>query len=156
MVLRVLQRDTWRVLEARRQVGPVVLRLRTPVVARDAGGEHVHLHQVVWSFAEPKSGAMPKPHQSTAMQQLEDRLVTAWERGGHALLVAVLTIDGARQWVFYARDPDESSRRLQALPQYPIEVATSPDPSWSFLHDELLAPFQDELDPALWTSIHTE
>lgn len=156
-VHRVLARDTWAVIEATRAVGPVVLRLRTPVILPNEGGAHFHLLQLVWPYAPAKTGAMPTADDSAAMQRYEDRICAAWEHDGLGFLAAVLTIDGARQWVVYARDVVECLRRLRAMPPSRdpdrVELTTRRDPSWSFLHDDILASFVGDMDPAAWQSL---
>jgi hypothetical protein len=60
----------------------------------------------------------------------------------HAFLSAVLTSDGARQWVFYAGNIAECGRRLEAMPQndrpYPVEIDTFVDPDWAYLRNQVL------------------
>src|SRR5688500_8694409 len=102
-VVRVLEHDHWAVAEGERAVGPFVLRYRTPVIDAADVGAHVQLVQLVWEFDDAGSGAMPEPGVSDTMQTFEDALCAAWERDGLAYLAAVLTIDGARQWIVYAR-----------------------------------------------------
>ncbi len=77
------------------------------------------------------------------MQVFEDRLCSTWEEQDTlAVLTAVLTFDGARQWVFYTDDIDECSYQLHYMPQekdpYPLELSCRPDPEWSFLRTEVL------------------
>lgn len=88
---------------------------------------------------------MPTPHDSQAMATFEDRLALAWEHDGHAYLAAILTLDGARQWVFYTSEVQECAQRLTDMPQeaepYPLELTTELDPTWSWLHDQILSPF---------------
>jgi hypothetical protein len=86
---------------------------------------------------------MPDNFESEAMGEFEDRLCAALEADAHAYLAAVLTFDGARQWVFYTDDVAECGRRLEAMPQneqpYPIELDAFDDPDWSYLRKQLLA-----------------
>ena len=51
------------------------------------------------------------------MRVFEDRLCDAWEHDAIAVLTAVLTFDGARQWVFYTADTEQCGSRLNAMPQ---------------------------------------
>ncbi len=142
-VARVLEHDHWALAEGTRPVGPFVLRYRTPVLGAADVGAHVQLVQLVWEFDDAGSGAMPEPGVSDTMQLFEDRLCAAWERDGLAFLAAVLTIDGARQWIVYARDVAECLRRLGTIRHdgepYPVEITSRIDRGWSFLHEDILS-----------------
>ena len=139
----MLEHDHWAVAEGTRPVGPFILRYRTPVITATDTGAHIHLVQLVWEFDDPQSGAMPEPGVSETMQHFEDRLCASWERDGLAFLSAVLTIDGARQWILYARDVAECLRRLAPFrldgEPYPVEITSRIDRAWSFLHEAVLS-----------------
>jgi hypothetical protein len=153
-VLRVLEHDHWAVAEGEKETRPFLLRFRTPVIGRDEGGEYVHLLEVVWGYADEGSGEMPSGDALDEMTTFENRLCEAWESHGVAFLAAVLTFDGARQWVFYTRNVAECGRRIDAMPNeqdpYPIELTTREDAAWTFLHDELLAQVDWQQDQRAW------
>ena len=153
-VVRVLEHDHGALAEGERAVGPFVLRYRTPVIAQPDTGSHVYLVQLVWEFDDVGSGAMPEPGVSETMQELEDRLCADWERDATAFLAAVLTIDGARQWIFYARDVAECLRRLGPLRHegepYPIEITSRVDRAWAFLHESVLSAVDWQPYNAAW------
>lgn len=73
--------------------------------------------------------------------------MAAYEHDFHAVLTAVITTNGARQWIFYTSDIDECGQRLTAMPQenepYPIELTADDDPDWSFLRQNVLAGCSD-------------
>jgi hypothetical protein len=153
-VVRVLEHDRWALAEGTRPVGPFVLRYRTPVITAPDVGSHVQLVQLVWEFDDPRSGAMPEPGVSDTMQEFEDRLCASWERDGLAFLAAVLTIDGARQWILYARDVAECLRRLATIRHegepYPVEITSRIDRGWSFLHDAVLSEVDWQAQNPAW------
>ena len=76
------------------------------------------------------------------MKVFEERFCQAVEQDACAVLSAVLTFDGARQWVFYTDDVKGCAERLGAMPQetepYPLELTAQDDPEWSYLRDEIL------------------
>ena len=76
------------------------------------------------------------------MEEFEARVCPVLEHDAHAVLVAILTFDGARQWVFYTRDVPECGKRINAMPQnqerYPIELDAFDDPAWGYLRDAIL------------------
>ncbi len=140
---RLLAHDQWAMTHGERAAGPFVLRFRTPVLQAGETGTHLHRVSVLWPYAVEGTKAMPSPADSKQMGVFEERLCKAWEQGADAVLVAVLTFDGARQWVFYARDVGLCAKRISEMPQekerYPIELTTERDPDWAWLRDELLA-----------------
>ena len=85
---------------------------------------------------------MPSPDDSEQMAEFENRFCDAVERDATAILTAVLTFDGARQWVFYTGDVQECGERLANMPQrdepYPLELATEEDPGWQYLREQIL------------------
>lgn len=153
-VVRVLEHDHWALAEGTRPVGPFILRYRTPVITAADVGAHVHLVQLVWEFDDPRSGAMPEPGVSETMQTFEDRLCGAWEQGGLAFLAAVLTIDGARQWILYTRDVPECLRRLATIRHqgepYPVEITSRIDRTWIFLHQVILSEVDWQAHNPAW------
>jgi hypothetical protein len=85
---------------------------------------------------------MPAADVSQRMPVFEDRLCGAWECDGLAVLTAVLTFDGARQWVFYTADAPACGQRLNGMPQesepYPIELDVFDDPEWAYLRNDVV------------------
>jgi hypothetical protein len=157
-VSKILAHDTWATSDGVLEVGPFVLRFRTPVVRASETGNHVHRLIVCWPYADEGDGAMPDGSDVEAMSVFEDSLCDAWEQDALALLAAVLTFDGARQWVFYTRDVSACGERLNLMPQeeepYPIELTAADDPDWSYLRDQILGTVnwkasQDEWERAL-------
>ena len=141
-VSQVLRHDAWAGSDGIRNGIPFIIRFRIPVVLPDEGGSHDQKLAVLWGYADEGSGDMPDESESEAMGTFENRLCSAWENDALAFLAAVLTYDGARQWVFYTRDVAECGRRLHEMPQeqdpYPIELTTEPDPRWEYLHEQIL------------------
>lgn len=84
---------------------------------------------------------MPTGEDFDQMAACETDLCQALETDALAVLAAVLTLDGARQWVFYTRDIKECRARLDQMPedsQYPIELDTFEDPDWEYLRNKIL------------------
>lgn len=157
-VQNILRHDAWAGSEGELESGPFILRFRTPVASPGATHPYEHLLHVIWAYADEDSGTLPTDADSEAMQEFEDRLCEAWEHDALAILTAVLTFDGARQWVFYTQEVAECEERLNAMAQgdepYPIELTTEPDPDWSYLRDDILgstdyAEYQDAWEEEL-------
>lgn len=139
----MIKGDRCRVVEITTATGPALIRFRVPVL----GGAKVPGYPwrlvILWPYAEAGSGALPSPEVRQEMDTFEDRLCAAFEHDAHAVQVAVLTFDGARQWVFYTNDVEECGARLSTMPHeeepYPIELEAAEDPKWLYLREEILA-----------------
>ena len=150
-VERLLRDASWTVAEMSddydRSVG--FLRFRKPVLGPEETDGYHRLVQVLWAYDIEGADTMPDAHTSDEMGRFENHLCAAVEHDLQAVLTAVLTFDGARQWVFYTRDVPEFGRRLSTMPDfhgnpYPIELTTREDPAWSYLRDVILGPVLPE------------
>ncbi len=145
-VREVQLEDIWSVGEGHTADGlPFVCRWRTRVLGPPDVDGYDRVLKVVWQYSDADTGAMPSTEDSQAMRTFEDRLAPALEHDGHAYLAAILTLDGAREWIFYSSDVQECVQRITDMPQerepYSYELTTESDPDWSWLHDQILSPF---------------
>lgn len=142
VIEKFIQYNIWSISEGFSSEMPFIIRFRTPVLEPKEVGEYTSLLTVVWPYAEEDSGEMPTETESKEMEIFEDRLLKAWESDATAVLTAVFTFDGARQWVFYTRDRNRCTLLLHQMPQeeepYPIELETEEDPEWEYLRNELM------------------
>lgn len=156
-ITRVLTADQWAASDGFVDDAPFIIRFRTPVLRAGEVDGYEHRLSIVWPYADEDSGAMPSDDDSEAMRQFEDRLCMALEHDAHAMLAAVLTFDGARQWVFYAKDIPECGHRINTMPQnddrYPIELTCDHDPDWTYLHDQILRRVNWQDHQEEWRSI---
>ncbi|MFA6544020.1 MAG: DUF695 domain-containing protein [Limisphaerales bacterium] len=143
---KLLSDDIWSLAEGVTDSGPYIIRFRTPVLGPSDTTGYDKLLTIVWPYADVDTGALPTDEQTAALVQFENRLCEAFEHDAHAVLTAILTFDGARQWVVYTSDFRECGRRLEAMPQneqpYPIELNARSDPEWNYLRDEILKRVQ--------------
>jgi hypothetical protein len=141
-VARLIVDDRWTVARGESGHGPFVLRFRQPVLKPPAVVGYPRCIRVVWGYAPGGSRALPTSLEAEGMDTFESRLCTAWERDFVAALVAVLTFDGARQWVFYTSDVPICEARLNEMPQevtpYPVELDVIDDPDWNYLRNEII------------------
>jgi len=150
-VHELIRGDQARVVKHTSAYGMALIRFRTPVL----GGVEVPGYSwrlaVFWAYAEADSGALPSSQVREAMDVFEERLFEALGHDAHAVWVAVVTFDGARQWVFYTDDVEECGRRIAAMPQendpYPIEMEAAKDPKWLYLREEVLATVEYGAEP---------
>ncbi len=141
-VTELLKADRWSGAEVPTDSGVALIRYRTPVLSGHEARGYSKVLKVVWAYAPEGSGAMPTQDDSSRMEVFENRFCQAVEHDAQAVLVAVLTFDGARQWVFYTRDVRECGTRLHAIPQeaerYPLELTAEADPEWQYLREHIL------------------
>lgn len=103
-IAELIAADQWSCAQLETPLGVEIVRFRTPVLANAQARTHPDCLRVVWPYAPDGIGALPDDHISDAQMQFEDRLIAAWETDHLAVLTAVLTFDGARQWAFYTND----------------------------------------------------
>lgn len=141
-VIDVLRNDQWTAVQGENDIGPFLLRYRTPVLAPPDTTGYGRVLKIVWPYADENTGAMPTNQDSEQMAEFENRFCEAVEEDATAILTAVLTFDGARQWVFYTGNVQECGERLNDMPQnddpYPLELTTEEDPDWRHLREEIL------------------
>lgn len=146
-IIEIIAKDKWAVADGTHKNLPLIIRFRNEFHKNkpDISG-HPHLIQVIWPYESDASG-MPSENSSKQMEVFENRLVKAVETDGSAVLVAVITKSGTREWVFYSGSVDEFGNRLANMPQekerYPIEITTEPDPEWSFLYSNILSGMKE-------------
>jgi hypothetical protein len=141
-VLSLVQSDAWRGISGDSGGFPFILRYRIPILQAGQTLPYTKLLRCVWAYAPQDSGDMPSSIESERMAIFEDRLCHAWEHSEVSILAAVLTFDGARQWVFYSKDVSASAKLLSEMPQeaeaYPIELDTQEDPNWEYVRDQII------------------
>jgi hypothetical protein len=141
-VLDLIKGDQSRVVEIESEAGLALIRFRVPVLGGFAVAGYDHMLVVLWAYGDPDQGLLPTPETASEMLAFEDHICNLLELDAHAVLVAVLTLDGARQWVFYTGDVHECISRLKSLPRpeeaNQIEIGSREDPEWQYLRQEIL------------------
>jgi len=145
-LLQFLTSDCWRVVSSQSNSSLAVVRLREDVPAVASRRSFPNCLRVLWAYAEPETDALPDSAEAEEMLTFEEHLSKALEHEHLAVLTAVLTFDGARQWVFYTHDVQQCGVRVNAMPQrserYPIELDAFGDPEWSYLQEKFLDRFR--------------
>ena len=141
-VLKMIEGDRASFVEVSIDDAVALIRYRLPVLGGIEVPGYTWRLAVLWPYAESGSGALPTRQASDAMDVFEERIFQAFGHDDHAVWVAVLTFDGARQWVFYTNDVHECGRRLAKMPHeeepYPIELEADEDPTWAYLRESIL------------------
>jgi hypothetical protein len=138
----LISHDHWTYVKGKTRSGQFLLRFREPLLQPDQATGYPCCLRVVWAYDIEGSGQLPNPAINEQMGVFEDRLCATWEHDALAVLTAVLTFDGARQWVFYTADAQACGARLSSMPQelepYPIELDVFDDASWEYLRDQIV------------------
>jgi hypothetical protein len=142
-VQRLLEGDAWHLGSGIVDRELWILRWREPVPFPDEVEDYASCHQVVWAWAPERSRVPLDPATNDEMHAFEVRLRERLESDALAVLVTVLTFDGARQWVFYSHDDEECSARIDAVldeeDSLPIELGRIDDAGWRYFRENFLA-----------------
>ena len=93
---------------------------------------------------EPLPNGMHGDAEGEQLGAIEDALENAFGADAMAFMVLVNCVGGAKEWVFYAHDPEVIKKRFQALrpgiKTHKVQLMVEHDPDWevfrSFLPDE--------------------
>lgn len=100
---------------------------------RGTFGERVN---IFWNMSAPDENGLASAAEAQELERFEDRLALAIEEPEHGILLAVLTGNGQREFVFQVRERALLRDVLHAMPQetqpYPIEIYAHSDPGWDY------------------------
>lgn len=118
---------------------PVLYRVR---IGRPEGldpEEYPHQITVLWTY-EPGPDGLPTSDVLARMEEFEKLLGSVLQPQLAAVMVAVVTGTGVREWMWYARDPEKCADLVKAAVgdveefPYPVEFTGLEDPTWQ-AHD---------------------
>ena len=132
--------DTWAATEGSDDDGaPLLLRVRSHLQALVGHSELPNRLLISWIYAPdgaPRRRGMPSVDQLAALTACEQALIAGLEAGAApaAVLIAVWTGAGRRDWMWYGAEPGRLeaavNAALGALPPYPLELELEADPDW--------------------------
>jgi hypothetical protein len=100
---------------------------------------------ITWAFNHEGDSGIPSQDETSEMEDFENKLVESLEHDFHAMLTAVITERGTRQWIFYISELSECERRINGIPQkaerYPIELVVETNADWSYLRNKIKTIF---------------
>jgi len=141
-VAEILENDSWSLAEGEEDGKPLYIRFRGEFRERPDVSAFPRLVRILWSYDADDRG-LPTPEAIPRLKDFEQRLVAAVQPGGIGVLVAAVTNNGQREWMFYASGLKAFERALNEIQEgqelYPIDVSSARDPQWSGLHEELLS-----------------
>jgi hypothetical protein len=122
----------WSTKEGVRDGKPILLRYNTDI------GEHAPLPDYGWrlNVALPlqvkTTDGMPDVAEAKRLSEFEKQLVEVLQAGNESVMVAVVSTDGARQWIFYTCDKVAASSKLDSLRLLvqEAEYIADADPMW--------------------------
>jgi uncharacterized protein DUF695 len=124
--------DQWSVAQGEKNGKPLLIRYRT---SRPHGVEPTafpFLLSATWSY-QPNEFGMPSAEEMKSMDKFEDALA-ALEGSQTAHLMVILTGNGERDWLWYARGEEEAMHQVnQALKghkRYPVQFSVQKDRAW--------------------------
>lgn len=129
---------------------PVLFRVRTELPADLSRSGLPHLIAMLWPYQPDNDAGLPSTVDADQMSAFEDCLTVAMQACDQAIMTAVVTGTGMREWQWYVRDPDEAMRLVNeamaaASLVVPVEFAGDPDPQWD-AYQRALAIFNDLAD----------
>ncbi|MCZ2342848.1 MAG: DUF695 domain-containing protein [Bacteroidales bacterium] len=113
---------------------PVIFRVRNRFPQNLEPSRYHHLIAMIWQYQSDNDTQLPSNAEADRMSIFEDQMTAAMQASGQAVLTAIVTGTGVREWQWYSRSPEESLLLINAalagqeLP--PVEFAGDPDPSW--------------------------
>jgi hypothetical protein len=125
--------DTWTVAEGLEDELPVIYRFRTGVPEGVSLPEYPYLLSILWQYEIENQSGMPSKEQNGQQFGFENAL-DQMDNIGHGTLMAVITGNGRREWIWYVNDAQEWLKKLHMFleghPVYPLEIEQTEDIDW--------------------------
>ena len=118
---------TWVTLRTATEEGLPVVVLVDQALATTCPYDGVSTQVAVAVQLRPTDDGLPDAEEATALRGMEQRLVDA--AAPHARLVAVMTLDGVREWTFYGT----SAAWAEPFKELGLSVLVEDDPGWTGL-----------------------
>lgn len=129
--------DNWSLNEWRSNTTPEVRLFRKNLTSTVDAYRSSHGHLAYFTFAfTPKDGSgLPSTSDFDALSAIEETEIDFLTGGEIAVFVAVVTVPGARDFLFYTNSPESFLSRAEAVrdrhSRFQSGCQISPDPSWS-------------------------
>jgi len=137
----VINRDKWRVVERECDSGVTFLRYRYELSANNDYGEYSKAFHVFWDFDKNEQGIPVDTSVLSRMELFENDIINALETDLSGVLVAVLTMNGYRQWLFCIKSEDAFFERLNSIPvndePHPLEIERERNNGWDYFFENI-------------------
>jgi hypothetical protein len=126
------QKDRWAISHAEEDGVPVLFRYRNDLPVKDTT-KFPYLVSILWQYDGSQNGGMPDEMTLAHINRVEDAL-DAIDASGEAFLMVAVTGNNRREWIWYTDDRDRYmalvNRVMPKQARFPLDFATSEDPSW--------------------------
>ncbi|ATQ44395.1 DUF695 domain-containing protein [Caulobacter mirabilis] len=133
--------DDWIVGQSEDDDGVLIVRCRSRLPEPDRRAAWPHLVLVGWSYEPEPDAGLPSERENALMNRFEEAVSASVEEAGRGVLVASILGGGAREWRYYAQDPDAFmdvlNAGLEGHPEYPLDFRAFEDPEWDALAEVL-------------------
>src|SRR2546430_8858362 len=124
--------DRWAVAQAEEDGLPLLFRYRQNLPVKNTE-QFPYLISILWLYDGKRQRGMPDDETLAQMDRVEDALDTI-DQSGDAFLMVAVTGNNRREWIWYTDDKERYMALVnKALPRqqkFPLDFATSEDPSW--------------------------
>jgi hypothetical protein len=113
-----------------------ILIVRSNKGYKDFGRIAGYEHQVgiAVPLRAPDPDGLPSPAEDAKLGRIEDALCASLEQQMESLLVAIITTNGMREFVFYTREPEHVKQRFaglrRSITSHEIQLMIQPDKKW--------------------------
>jgi hypothetical protein len=125
--------DIWSICESQENGLPLIIKLREQPPAGIDCSLYQHLVSILWKYDGTENNGMPDSDLSFEMGEIEDKFEPI-EHGSIAYMVAAITGNGRKEWLWYTKDAQAYmqivNQLLKDIPNYPLDFEVSPDPEW--------------------------
>jgi hypothetical protein len=146
--IETLDLDEWAVGEADFEGNRLIVRLCTAALPLIGHPEYPHCIRIGVPLADPDEDGLTTEEEGEQLYELEDLLDEALTAAHDAIAVLILTVDGMREYVYYAKDADAAVSRVQGLhdrfPSHDFEAVPEHDPEWDFLQNFVAGEEEEE------------
>jgi hypothetical protein len=126
------QEDQWAILEAEEDGLPLLFRFRGNIPVADTTA-FPFLISILWTYDGKRNEGMPDDSTLAMMDRVEDALDSI-DDSGEAFLMVAVTGNNRREWIWYTNDRARYmalvNKVLPRQQKFPLDFATSEDPSW--------------------------
>ena len=130
--------DIWATATGQEAARPTIYRYRKNRPNAVGVADFPFALRVAWPYDASVRNGMPPSEQNEAQVRLEDA-IDCLGNGEHGCLMLVFTGNGRKEWLYYARDPQQwmaiLSTCLAGHPAYPLEIEHWPDREWDTWQD---------------------
>jgi len=142
-VSQLLKTKGWGLSEGTFERRWFLLRYRLKIVTPPETHTHPMRLSVLWPYTHETSDEPPSSTQLEELNRFEELICEALEHDATAILVAVLTFEGSRHWVFYTSNVHICGERISKMPHYgdpyPLQMVAETEPNWDFFLKNLLS-----------------